>query len=123
MRAPRIRVSLRQMMIAAAVIAVLMAAVVGLQRRAAHLRALGFSQSREASRWERPLTESSVHHPLASAILEKVRWHDAMAARYERAARAPWRLIEPAPPAPPAPELPEELAAKYRLGDKPAPRE
>ncbi len=120
MRAPRIRVSLRQMMIAAAAVAVSMAAVVGLQHRAAHLRALSFSQSREASRWERPLTESSVNRPLASASLERVHWHDAMAARYDRAARAPWGPIEPAPPAPPAPELPAELAAQYQLGDKAA---
>ena len=116
-----IRVSSRQMMIAAAAVAVLMAGVVGLQRRSARLRALSFWQSREAYRWERPLTESSVNHPLASAILEMVHWHDAMAARYERAARAPWRRIEPAPPAPPAPELPAELAAKYQFGDKTAP--
>jgi hypothetical protein len=56
-----------------------------------------------------------VNGPLASAILDKVHWHDAMAARYERAARSPWLPIEAALPAPPAPEVPAELAAKYQL--------
>src|SRR5262245_39092595 len=115
MRWPRVRFTVRQLMIAAAAAALLMATGVGLQRRAAHLRRLSLSQSREANRWELLLSESSVNGPLATAVLEKVHWHDAMAARFERAARSPWLPIEAAPPAPLTPEVPTELAAKYQL--------
>jgi hypothetical protein len=109
------------LMIAAAVAAVLMAAVAGLQRRVAHLKRLSFQQSREANRWENLLAESSVNGPLASAILDKVHWHDAMAARYERAAQTPWLPVEAAPAAPPVPEIPPELAARHNLRSNPAP--
>jgi hypothetical protein len=102
-------------MIAAALAALSMAAMVGLQRRAADLRRLSFLQSREADRWERPLAEKSLNERLASTILDKVHWHDATAARYERAAQSPWLPVEGAPPAPPAPELPAEMGTKYRL--------
>ena len=97
MRWPRVRFTVRQLMIAAAAAALLMATGVGLRRRAAHLRRLSLTQSREANRWELLLTESSVNGPLASAILEKVHWHDAMAARFERAARSAWLPIEAVP--------------------------
>jgi hypothetical protein len=58
---------------------------------------------------------------LASAVLNKVHWHDAMAARYERAARSPWLPIEAVPPAPPVPEVSAELAARYNLSNNSAP--
>ena len=119
MRVPRVRFTVRQLMIAAALIAVLMAVVVGLQRRTAHLKRLSLWQSGEANRWELLLTESSVNGPLASAILDKVHWHDAIAARYERAARSPWLPIEAFPPAPPMPEVSAELVAKYNLSGSP----
>jgi hypothetical protein len=115
MRMPRVRFMVRQLMIAAAVVAVLMAVVVGLKHRTAHLKRLSRWQSGEANRWELLLTESSVNGPLTSAILDKVHWHDAMAARFERAARFPWLPIEAAPPAPPVPEVSAELAARYNL--------
>jgi hypothetical protein len=70
MRMPRVRFTVRQLMIAAAVVAVLMAAGAWLQRRTAHLKQLSRLQSREANRWELLLTESSVNDPLASAILD-----------------------------------------------------
>jgi hypothetical protein len=121
MRTARVRITVRQLMIAVALAACLMATVVGLHRRAAHLRRLSFLQSREADRWERPLTETSVNDQLASAILDKVHWHDAMAARYERAAQAPWLPVEGPASAPPTPELPDELSSKYRLSGSAAP--
>jgi hypothetical protein len=115
MRVPRVRFTVRQLMIAAALVAVLMAVGVGLQRRTAHLKRLSRWQSGEANRWELLLTESSVNGPLASAILDKVHWHDAIAAGYERAAGSPWLPIEAFPPAPPMPEVSAELAARYNL--------
>jgi hypothetical protein len=120
MRMPHVRFTVRGMMIAAALIAVLMAVGVGLQRRTAHLKRLSLWQSGEANRWELLLTESSVNGPVASAILDKVHWHDATAARYERAARSPWLPIEAFPPAPPMPEVSAELAATYNLSGNPA---
>jgi hypothetical protein len=123
MRLRRLRFTVRRLMTAAAVVALLMATGVGLQRRAAHLRRLSFLQSREANRWELLLTEISVNGPPASAILNKVHWHDSMAARYERAARSPWLHIEAAPPPPPMPDVPAELATKYELsGNTESPR-
>jgi hypothetical protein len=86
MRLPRVRFTVRRLMIATSLAALLMAIAVGLQRRAAQLRRLSISESREANRWELLLTESSVNGPLDVAVLARVRWHDAMAARYERAA-------------------------------------
>jgi hypothetical protein len=115
MRLPRLRFTVRRLMLMVAVVALLMATGVGLQRRAAHLMRLSLSQSREANRWELLLTESSVNGPLACAILNKVHWHDAMAARYERAARSPWLHIEAVPPPPPMPAVPAELATEYEL--------
>jgi hypothetical protein len=112
MRMPRVRLTVRQLMIAAAVAALVLTTWVGLQRRAAHLRRSSLCQSLQANRWELLLTESSVNGPLAAAILDKVHWHDGMAARYERAARLPWLPVETAPP---APEVPAELATKYQL--------
>ncbi len=97
MRVPRVRFTVRQLMIAAALVAVLMAVGVGLQRRTSHLKRLSSWQSGEANRWELLLTESSVNGPLASAILDKVHWHDAIAARYERAARSPGYPSKPCP--------------------------
>jgi hypothetical protein len=119
MRMPRVRFTVRQLMIAAAVVAVLMAAEAWLQRRTAHLKRLSRMQSGEANRWELLLTESSVNGPLASAILDKVHWHDSMAARFERAARSPWLPVEAAHQAPPVPEVSAELAAKYNLTGNP----
>jgi hypothetical protein len=118
MRLPRVRFSVRRLMIATALAALLMAIAVGLQRRAAQLRRLSFSQSREANRWEVLLTESSVNGPLAVAVLARVHWHDAMAARYERAARSPWLTVETAPPAPPAPEVPTAFSISRRNGGR-----
>jgi hypothetical protein len=106
-------------MIAAAVVAVLMAAEVWLQRRAAHLKRLSRVHSGEANRWELLLTEDSVNGPLASAILDKFHWHDARAATYERATRSPWRPVETAHQAPPVPEISDELAAKYNFRGNP----
>ena len=119
MRMPRVRFTVRQLMITAAMVAVLMAAGVWLQRRTAHLKRLSRLQSGEANRWELLLTESSVNGPLASAILDKVHWHDAMAARYERAARSPWLPVEAALQPPPVPEVTAERAAKYNLSGSP----
>ena len=119
MRMPRVRFTVRQLMIAAAVVAVLMAAEVWLHRRTAHLKRLSRMQSGEANRWELLLSESSVNGPLASAILDKVHWHDARAATYERAARSPWLPVETGHHAPPVPELSAELAAKYNLRGNP----
>jgi hypothetical protein len=113
MRLSRVRFTVRLLMIAVAAVALLMACGVGLQRRSVHLRQLSLLQSREASRWDLLLTERSVNNPLASAILDKVHWHDDMAARYERAARSRWLPIEAGRSAPIAPELPAELATKY----------
>jgi len=115
-----VRFRVRQLVVAVAVMAVLMAIGVGLQRRAAHLKRLSRSQSGEANRWELLLTEISVNGALASAILDKVHWHDAMAAIYERAAGSPWLPIAAAPPAPPTPEVPAELAARYNVSGNPA---
>jgi hypothetical protein len=61
-----------------------------------------------------------VNGPLASAILDKAHWHDAMAARYERAARSPWLTVEPALQPPPVPEVSAELFARYNLSGNPA---
>jgi hypothetical protein len=121
MPVPRVRFTVRRMMMAMAVVAILMGLAVGLRRRAERFKRLSFLQSVDANRWENLLLDRSLDDALASAILEQVHWHDAMAAKYDRVAQAPWRLLEPPPPIPRTPDLPAPVAAKYTRGLYPFP--
>jgi hypothetical protein len=110
MRCRRMRFTVRRMMIAVAVTAVLLGIAAKVERRAARFRRLSFLQSVEANRWDRLLADPAMKNSAASAILEKVHWHDDMAARYARAARFPWLPIDDRPPAPHTPELDNSTA-------------
>jgi hypothetical protein len=102
-------------------VAILMSLAVGLRRRAERFRRLSFLQSVDANRWEDLLLARSLDDALATAILDQVHWHDAMAAKYDRIAQAPWLLLEAPPPIPRIPDLPAPVAAKYTRGRHPFP--
>jgi hypothetical protein len=123
MRVPRLRFTVRRMMVAVATVALLLGVGIGHRRRAEHLKRVGFLHSVEANRWEMLLVgrNNGMDHALAEAILDRVHWHDARAASFERAAGSLWQLVEQAPPMPPKPVLPPKLAAGYTRGRFPWP--
>ena len=104
MRVPRVRFTIRRMMVLIAVIAVLMLGAVMLQRQAEFKRLAEF-HAREAFM----ISNSShgtmigadgmfVHVRVAPTAAEK--YHESLAKKYEWAAGHPWAQVEPDPPKP-----------------------
>src|SRR3954463_5796760 len=110
MPVPRVRFTVRRMMMAVAGVAILLGLAVGLRRRAERFKRLSFLQSVDANRWENLLLDRSLDDALTSAILRQVHWHDLMAAEYDRVARSPWLLLELPPPEFRGPDLPATVA-------------
>jgi hypothetical protein len=130
MRLPRVQFTVRRMMIAVAVVAILLG-VGPLRRRSAsyhrkaleHARLVGVSKEnakvqRTAGRDHpeiRPLMEAS-----AAELEGMAEWHSDLAEKYSRAASRPWETmpLDPAPPlhsAPLAARFPRETEALRRI--------
>ncbi len=103
MRLPRVQFAIGWMMVAVAIIALLLGSV-AIPRRRAFLQGLADYHAERAR-----ITRNShgsiirpdgvyVHVPLAPPRLADYR--EAMAAKYERAARSPWLPVDPDPPVP-----------------------
>jgi hypothetical protein len=100
MRLPKPRFTLRRLMLAVVIAAVVLAAgawglkSVAYQRRAAYHRA-------QLRIWpELPYINAQQYSEAFEALLRQRGWHEAMADKYERAARYPWLCVEPDPPEP-----------------------
>ena len=75
-----------------------MGAYVGLNRRARRLDATALNYSREAGRLENLWVKSGPTPPgELDAMMERVHWHDAVAAAYRLGASRPWQLVDPDP--------------------------
>ncbi len=91
MRFPRVRFTVRRMMVAVAIVACICWASLLIERRRRFLIIAGSHRMPDARfLWNRG----------ADYELRLVRWHDEMQAKYEFAAAHPWLPVAPDPPAP-----------------------
>jgi hypothetical protein len=100
---PRVRFTVRRLMIAVAVLALLLGATAIRQRRA-HFQSLADYHAVQARHIQsshgsmiRP-GGTLVHVPLGSP--SRAAYHKDMAIKYEHAASRPWMTVEPDPPLP-----------------------
>ena len=103
MRLPRVQFTIGWLMVAVAIIAVLLRSV-AIPRRRAHLQGL-VDYHAEMARITRNSHGTIIrpngvyaHVPLGPPRLAD--YHEAMAAKYEQAARSPWLPVDPDPPVP-----------------------
>jgi len=90
-------------MIAVAVVAIVAAATLTLQRRSARHRALARDHARRAALAPFQVTFLIDRGNLQSQYAQgqaKQRWHRRLQYKYERAARHPWFPVPPDPPPP-----------------------
>jgi hypothetical protein len=95
MRLPRVRFTVRRLMIAVAVVAL----AIGMFARSRQM-------SKIADRHAAQILEHSQMMPLPNGAFvmlldNRGQWHQAMVAKYRRAARRPWLPVEPDPHEPP----------------------
>jgi hypothetical protein len=89
---PRFRFTVRRMMVAVAVVAVLLAMAVTLSHRRSRFESLrDYHASRAPYVWL---------GPMGTLWERQGEWHWAMKRKYERAARYPWLPVAPDPPEP-----------------------
>jgi hypothetical protein len=104
MRLPRVRLTVRMMMAAVAVVGVLLWTTLWLGGRVRAYRWM--AEYHAAYRWKvaLPVTPGSVPRGVdfrgEVISAERDRWHAALAAKYLRAARYPWLSVEHDPPEP-----------------------
>jgi hypothetical protein len=97
MRIPRVRFTVRRMMIAVAIVALALSFFVW-NRRMARLSMEYDMQSLTYRGSGGPRPRFPV--PIPSPLTDRERWEDEMAARYRRAARYPWLPVAPDSPQP-----------------------
>ena len=100
MRVPRVRFTVRRMMVAVAILAVLMGGMLGAWRRQERFMRLSRAHSAKAGWLEMEAfgPRSVMNRAERSAAMNAVHWHDAVAWRYRHAASRPWLTVEPDPP-------------------------
>ena len=97
---PRPRFRLRSLLITVAIAAVLLAAGVWGQRSGAYQRRAAYHRAQLQIWPELPYFHAEQYSEDLKAMLRRRGWHEAMADKYERAARSPWLSVEPDPPEP-----------------------
>ena len=98
MRLPRLRFTVRRLMLAVAIVAVILGAASGVRRRAERFRMI-------ESYHRRNYHFSFVGNPSLDAektakFIARNNWHNAMTMKYGDAADHPWLPIPPDPPEP-----------------------
>jgi hypothetical protein len=96
MRVPRVRFTVRRMMVAVAMLAALLAIGAGLQRRQARFERL-FSYHRGLAG---PMIIHSFDPGSPTSKTASGRWHWDLSMKYADAARRPWLPVAPDPPEP-----------------------
>ncbi len=93
MRVPRLRFTVRRMMVAVAIVAVL----IGGWRHYQRFMKLSLAYSGQAGQIEMEIVhpKSVMNQAKVEAILKKAHWHDAVALKYRRVASRPWLLVTP----------------------------
>jgi hypothetical protein len=98
MRLPRVRFTVRQMMVAVAVVAMLFGGVQGMKRRQERLSSLARHHGvkmLEGGSLSMVLSQEHGRYFFAKRV-----WHERMHRKYRLAAARPWRHVEPDPPEP-----------------------
>src|SRR3954468_14385090 len=107
MRLPRVRVTVRGMMVAVAVVGAALGGLAGLDRRRARLERLGSdhrarvvcvlagSPGPDGVYAYEPRGFDQRGRPTSRRQRAADRWHEAMAQKYRRAARYPWLPVAP----------------------------
>jgi hypothetical protein len=99
MRRPRVKFTVRGLMIAVAVTAIVLGGCLGFPRNRAQREWLaGFHQARAQSLMKN--AEPGTSEIKDPAIRAKLRWHEAMAEKYRWATHYPWLPVGPDPPEP-----------------------
>jgi heme exporter protein D len=104
MRLLHVRFTVRRMMVAVAVVALLLMAVSTLQRRA-HLQGLAdyhAERARQIRSSSAPIQtpDGDYSQPRSEAALRRAGYHHALAEKYDFAARYHWLPVAPDPPEP-----------------------
>ena len=131
-RLPRLRLRLRGLMIAVAIIGLLLGGSVALQRRSLRFKQLARYHAQGALLYARhgsgmfhddttcaefreqeysPSPNGQHYHPIGGFLTKRdglwLRYHEQMAGKYVSAAESPWLPIAPDPPPPPGPDRPD----------------
>ena len=104
MRMPRVRFTVRRMMVAVAVLAVVLGAGEATRKRRSRFgREAGFHGAFMRLYARSPPVHFPNKERLAShrrSLAEKKAYHESLAGKYEQAARHPWLPVAPDPPEP-----------------------
>ncbi len=136
MRFPRVRFSVRKIMVAVAILAVILGLLIGRRGRfrrlalahkmesfALQVSDLEFYLLLTAASGEKPEAEEQ-RNRTTRPVYQFREYHEAMADKYDRASDQPWLLVAPDPPPPPRPsrETIKEMLAplKDEMADFPA---
>ena len=97
------KIRLRHLIVAVALLAILFGIGAGLKRRSERFQRFIIEYSREANRWENKLMgpDGASRTDLSQAdvvrFLGKTHWYDSVAAQFQIASRRPWNLRDPDP--------------------------
>lgn len=101
---PRVRFTVRRMMVAVAVAALTLGVIVGLQNRHQRFRRIAEDHRSRMIAWEEvgrsEATRKRFDLSGQQVSLAAHHWHLQMAENYEHAARRPWLPVAPDPPEP-----------------------
>jgi hypothetical protein len=98
MRLPRVRFTVRRLMVAVAVAAIVFAACIWMHTRAVRFRRAAQSYREQLTEYmRRPTARRRGHHIPDRRV---VRYYVGMAEKYEYAGRHPWLPVAPDPPEP-----------------------
>ena len=101
MKLPRVRFTLRRLMVVVAMAATVMGSVTYLKRRSAQFRAIYFNQALKAEEWNWLAAKLETRRDSRSVnALSIYKFHKFMAEKYDLAARRPWLPVNPDPTEP-----------------------
>ena len=101
LRLPRLRVTVRGMMILVAVVAVVLGAGLGLKRREADLTRQGREHMQQWASYTNEFSKAPAQRMLPDAMLSRrAAWHGTMWRKYERASHRAWAPVAADPPKP-----------------------
>jgi hypothetical protein len=128
MRAPRLRFTLRRMMIAVAAVAILFGMTLGLWRRHLLFRRLADEFAKKAHaemlkgfRVQRARFPTDAELRMGEEHFRLTDYYEELTAKYERAAARPWFGVEPDRPPPEWPNgVPREAPQSNRVPEQPS---
>jgi hypothetical protein len=100
MRLPKPRFTLRRLMLAVVIAAVVLATGAWGLKSVSYQRRAAYHRDQLRFRADLPYFNDQQYSRDFKVYIQRRGWHEAMADKYERAARYPWLCVEPDPPEP-----------------------